>query len=593
MASVSRTPSRQSPSLEGLEQVVPPRVMSITAHRSEITINKPLTKSYTGDSLKAPSESSSAMYSDSSETASSYDDSNYGTPADLSDSIASYLPILVRTGSDDFTGLLDLPAPTDGLKDSSPVSPLPYIHPLSLSPRKEEESDTIPIAGPPSPFSIDISTSIFGTAPRKNTANPNHLTAVTDLRFDDSDSRASSPSLSPTDVGLDEEDPDYSTATSPIDIDASSVILGTSAHYGRPLQWKEPNVESGRTSHASHYFREKKWDLFPELGPSPSQVSGRESPGHGKEGRLNVTAKQPKWYSMNMGRKSGVRQSFMTYVNKISHHSEEKEKREKHEPKEPQESPIEVPRVHSRRFTGPMGPLNTRTTDPIREDDEEEEAQELDEFHAQLLTSSTSTSNFHADESRNARERKSAFPSSTPRKHSSVSWQLPSKNKTRASQPPPVIKSSQPQSAMKSRPPSAMKSPPSAMRSPMSPSSEAKKHSSVSWQLPTKNSMRASQPVPAPAPLKTNKRPESTPVRVRPASSRPTQATKRSTFAALPALQTSAFGGGKKKSNLENEAERRREEIRGRIKFVGSVNPHLCKPQKDPWSPLQSGIVPF
>ncbi|KAJ5718247.1 hypothetical protein N7488_003893 [Penicillium malachiteum] len=530
------------------------------------------------------------MFSDSSET-SSYDDSSYGTPADLSDSIASYLPILVRTGSDDFTGLLDLPAPTDELKDSSPVSPLPYIHPLSL-PRKEEESDTIPIAGPPSPFNIDISTSIFGTAPRKNTANPNHLTAVTDLQFDDSDSRASSPSLSPIEVGpADEEYPDNSTATSPIDIDASSVILGTSAHYGRPLQWKEPDMESGRTSHASHYFREKKWDLFPELGPSPSQTSGRVSPGHSKEGRLNVTAKQPKWYSMNMGRKSGVRQSFMTYVNKISHHSEEKDKREKYE-KEQQESPVEVPRVHSRRFTGPMGPLNTRTTDPIREDDEEDEAQELDEFHAQLLTSSTSTSNFH-DESRNAREKKSAFPSSTPRKHSSVSWQLPSKNKTRASQPPPVIKSSQPTSAMKSRPPSAMKSPPSAMRSPMSPSSETRKHSSVSWQLPAKNSMRASQPAPEPAPPKA-KRPESTPVRVRPASTRPSpQQTKRSTFAALPTLQTGAFGGGKKKLNLENEAERRREEIRGRIKFVGSVNPHLCKPQKDPWSPLQTGIVPF
>ena len=83
---------------------------------------------------------------------------------------------------------------------------------------------------------------------------------------------------------------------SPIDIDACSIILGTSAHYGRFSTLPDNQVQQ---DHSSPYFRDKKWDFFPEL--ATPQSSGRSSPGSGKNvkaGRLNVTAKQPKWYSI-------------------------------------------------------------------------------------------------------------------------------------------------------------------------------------------------------------------------------------------------------------------------------------------------------
>lgn len=602
-------PPRHSASLDGLEKVVPPRVMSFTPHmhRSDI-FHKPTlhNKSSMGaDTLNTPSEYS-VMYSDSSETASTEDDSSFGTPHDPD--TRSY-PILVRTGSDDFTGLIDLPATEDHLKNSPPSSPLPFIHPLSINDRSEE-----PLKPPASPFNLDLSTSIFGTAaPRKGASNP--LKSHDDEENSDEDEEdedghdfrefQSSTMYTGYNSGATSPTSDYdkdhdSTVTTPADdVDASSIILGTSAHYGRPLQWSESQVQP-QPSHASHYFREKKWDYFPEL--ATPQDSGRTSPGSNKgskEGRLNVTAKQPKWYSIQPGKKSsGVRDSFMNYMQKLGH-KEEKEKeehREKHKPQpppQPKQTPIDVPRVHARRFTSPYGPLNAHPTDSIPED--EEETQELDEFHAQLKASSTSSSGSFSSYDK---PREAPKAPTDRKKHATVSWQLPAKNKMRSSQPPPPARSSKSPSAMK-KPhlPSAMRQsqPPPPVRHSTAPPPDNRKHNTVSWQLPAKSKLRSSEPPPVPA-FRSNRGSQTMVPSSRPHYSKtprpqsgenktPTQS-KRSTL--------SAFTGAKKKFSTDDAAERRREEIRSRIKLVGSVNPHLCKPQKDPWSPMKStGATPF
>ena len=136
------------------------------------------------------------------------------------------------------------------------------------------------------------------------------------------------------------------------------------------------------------------------------------------------------------------------------------------------------------------GPLNAHPTHSILED--EEETQELDEFHAQLKATSTSSSGSFSsyEEPRETpkapRDRKSAFQSSSSRKHGSVSWQLPAKSKIRSSQPPP---------SRPSQPPSAMRQsqPPPPMRQSTAPLPDSRKHNTVSWQLPAKSKFRNSE----------------------------------------------------------------------------------------------------
>ncbi|KAJ6112116.1 hypothetical protein N7523_008177 [Penicillium sp. IBT 18751x] len=99
-----------------------------------------------------------------------------------------------------------------------------------------------------------------------------------------------------------------------------SVAEPSDAQYGRPSHWTQ-----GRTG-TNHYFREKKWDFFPELAtPSALQASGRVSPGiktgksRKKEGRLNLAAKRRRWHSLDragLGLAHGVRDSIKTYVHR-------------------------------------------------------------------------------------------------------------------------------------------------------------------------------------------------------------------------------------------------------------------------------------
>ncbi|KAJ5769370.1 hypothetical protein N7520_003929 [Penicillium odoratum] len=421
---MSASPSRRmapplysSHSLEGMEQVVPPKMMYFTPHRSELLINKPLPgRPVPIMMLDSPTEYS-AMYSDSDSDESTLDES-LQSPSISSSYSRDNLPIFVRSNSDDFTNLNDRPAP-ERIPESSPLQPHPE--------------------------------------------------------------RTDSPSDSPVSI----------------DIDATSIILGTSAHYGRPVDWTRTRIDS------SHYFREKTWDFFPELAtPSLTRpTTGRESPASrrtGKEGRLNVSAKQPKWYSMHSSTwKPAVRDSIKSYVNKTLARDNEEEK----------DTPNVRRNLPSRRFTAPMGPLSTHPPSIMGDDedfdDEFDDEPEMDEFHAQLVATSTVSSS-----------RTAAFeqPRSSP---------LTPKEKKRG-----MLKK--------------------LRRATSSPEYFA----------------HATPPLSAPPVPKIG------------------QQHKRQT---LGALQTS-FDDAKKRMT-ETPDDRRRELLKSQIKFVGAVNPHLCAPHPDPWSP--------
>ncbi|KAJ6114560.1 hypothetical protein N7486_000338 [Penicillium sp. IBT 16267x] len=312
---ISANPSRRtapplysSHSLEGMEQVVPPKMMYFTPHRSEILINKPLPgRPVPIMMLDSPTEYS-VMYSDSdSDTESTLDESLQSPSVSSSYSRERDFPIFVRSNSDDFTNFDDHPVPADNIDMGRTV--------------------------PPSPL------------------DPHHP-------------------------------PEERADASPIDIDASSIILGTSAHYGRPVDWT-------RRIDSNHYFREKTWDFFPELAtPSTRQTSGHESPASTrtfKEGRLNVSAKTPKWYSMHSSNwKPAVRDSIKTYVSKTLARDNEPEEKDR---------PVNTRRPPpSRRFTAPMGPLSAHPPSIMGDDEDFDEELEMDEFHAQLVATSTASS---------------------------------------------------------------------------------------------------------------------------------------------------------------------------------------------------------
>ncbi|KAJ5124787.1 uncharacterized protein N7515_008612 [Penicillium bovifimosum] len=92
-----------------------------------------------------------------------------------------------------------------------------------------------------------------------------------------------------------------------------SVSLSSSfdTQYGSsPVTWSQ-----NRTG-TNHYFREKKWDYFPELAPSPLQASGRISPN------MSLSKPRKKGLALDFtkgkcrGSLGGVRDSIKTYVHR-------------------------------------------------------------------------------------------------------------------------------------------------------------------------------------------------------------------------------------------------------------------------------------
>ncbi|CAL5866153.1 uncharacterized protein PFLUO_LOCUS360 [Penicillium psychrofluorescens] len=110
------------------------------------------------------------------------------------------------------------------------------------------------------------------------------------------------------------------------DSDSSFILQARSiseVQYGRPAHWPQRNHNG-----SSHYFREKKWDFFPELADpsSAAQLNGRGTPSlrNGKSGKkdgrlisLDLSkGGRHRWKSLDSRALGGMRDSIKTYVNR-------------------------------------------------------------------------------------------------------------------------------------------------------------------------------------------------------------------------------------------------------------------------------------
>ena len=245
-------PVRPSRSLEGLEQVIPPRVPVPPARPTLLHLDKPLPELPPKPLPETPSmdEGSTAWSDDSSTDSSFYDSRRFSE-----DSTESY-PVFVRPGSDDLTGLVD-------------HSPAPGSHP------------------------------------------PHHLAITTTFLHDD--------------------------------------------HSDRPPPWTATRVGP------NHYFREKKWDFFPELAtPSALPPSPRFAthPRKKNGSRLNLAV-----FDFSKGRtrwnSSEVRNSIRSYVQRrLSKNSLERNKSNR------SSQPVTVSPDHARTQTPSGRSTASKTPSP-------------------------------------------------------------------------------------------------------------------------------------------------------------------------------------------------------------------------------------
>ncbi|PYH47949.1 uncharacterized protein BP01DRAFT_372111 [Aspergillus saccharolyticus JOP 1030-1] len=116
-------PVRPSRSLEGLEQVIPPRIPQPLSVRPTLLLDKALPELPAKPLPEDPSimDAGSTAWSDDSSMRSSY----YGSRRFSEVSTTESYPVFVRSGSDDLTGLVDHPpasAPSDHYRDSKSLA---------------------------------------------------------------------------------------------------------------------------------------------------------------------------------------------------------------------------------------------------------------------------------------------------------------------------------------------------------------------------------------------------------------------------------------------------------------------------------------
>ncbi|KAJ5520472.1 hypothetical protein N7463_000925 [Penicillium fimorum] len=310
-------------------------------------------------------------------------------------------------------------------------------------------------------------------------------------------------------------------------VEPSSVSSSFSdAPYERPSNWV-PN----RTG-TNHYFREKKWDYFPELAPSALQASGRISPNivarskARKMGNPIEFAKgKCRWHSLDRGGLGGVRNSIKTYVHRtLSRDSTENK---------PKEIPRPATAPMDRHLNDAGGAL--ASTAPVPQEsflalntNLAERATSVDtssgseydytnhQFHLQTPISPTTPTSIPSPTT--PRPKQLAVPLSAYQKHGPVIWESPKKSKRNVQFP-----------RYKSAPGSA------------EPYSSSTPHLSHANAVPT--------------------------------LSQPQKQSHHNT--------RGVFLGAKKKI-AESKDDRRREQLKAQIKFVGPINPHTYT-QTDPW----------
>lgn len=326
--------------------------------------------------------------------------------------------------------------------------------------------------------------------------------------------------------------------TDSIDINIPSIVEPpvsvsssfSDTQYGRPSNWNQSRTGT------NHYFREKKWDYFPELAPSALQASGRISPNmvapnnkSRKMGNpLEFAKGKYRWHSLDRGGFGGVRDSIKTYVHRTLSRDCTAENKPKEIPR-PATAPMDrhlndvggtlsntAPAPHKSTLA-----LNTKVftrATSVATSSSSEYDYTNHRFHLQTPISPTSPASLSTPTT--ARPKQLAVPLSAYQKHGPVIWESPKKSKKRNVQFP---------------------------RYKSSPDSAAEPFSSSAPNLSYANA------IPSLSPLR-----------------KQSQHNPRGVFL------------GAKKKIAESKEDRRREQLKARIKLVGPVNPHNYV-QADPW----------
>ncbi|KAJ5153379.1 uncharacterized protein N7482_009857 [Penicillium canariense] len=305
------------------------------------------------------------------------------------------------------------------------------------------------------------------------------------------------------------------------DFASHSTTSKSDAQYGRLSQWSQ------NRSGSNHYFREKKWDFFPELAtPSALQTGSRTSRSlrdpkpRKKDGRLNIS-KRRRWHSLDrpgLGLAHGVRDSIKTYVHRtLSRDSTEAKAKEFPRPSTAPGDELQKPFPFNH-------PEDTKI--PLHSD-----------VQVQLRSRSISTVSTTSDipsspRSVQPRPKQLAVPMSNYQKYGPAIWDTPKKPNYSTMRRPKHLA---PRSA------------------PASPSSA---HFPIANPTP---------PLTPPLKLHLQNRSRDA-VRV-------IQGRKSHVLLALD---------GAKKKMAESKDERRREQLKAQIKLIGPVNPHTYM-QADPW----------
>jgi hypothetical protein len=316
------------------------------------------------------------------------------------------------------------------------------------------------------------------------------------------------------------------TDSSQSNISALTSNSNSDTQYGRPSQWSQTQTQTqpqATRPGTNHYFREKKWDFFPELatpGSLPATAaSGRVSPSlrngktRKKEGRLGLSTRRKRWNSLDrpgMGGLAQARESFKTYV----HRTLSRDSPDTPKAKEPQRPSTAQPTSLQQRRGLSVKPLDSSSLDV-----------NMQLRALSLHTMASSSASEMPDSPRSPRQKQLAVPMSPYQKYGSAIWETPKKSKKRNNAKQPAA---------------------------------SRSASHLVYTNPTP---------PLSPPLKTQ--------------------LQQNTRDAVRALQDGtshmffAFDGAKKKMS-ESKDERRRELLKSQIKLVGPVNPHTCS-QADPW----------
>ncbi|KAK9860888.1 hypothetical protein MYU51_006255 [Penicillium brevicompactum] len=285
---------------------------------------------------------------------------------------------------------------------------------------------------------------------------------------------------------------------------------------------------------ANHYFREKKWDYFPEL--APSSLTGRVSPNMSaqkprkKGSALEIAKGKYRWHSLDRGGLGGVRDSIKTYV----HRTLSRDGPAEHKPKDPAR-PATAPMDHhlgdASSILGPKG-WEPQTQQSLA----------IDTDAAIRAVSVATSPSIDYDYT------KKMFHLQTP-----VS---------------PTFSNYQTSSPISSASPTTPRQKQLAV--PLSP---YQKHGPAIWESAKK-------------PKRNVQSPRSSPCSEPSASSAPELSFTKTASSSPPLKQlqqnTRGVFMGAKKKIVESKEDRRREQLKAQIKLVGPVNPHTYA-RSDPW----------